>query len=91
MLRGNPPMKASRSFLVFGWAYAFHQDKASSVKVPVANVTLFSSAHLLRENTDSGVPIGPVFLLGLLALAIVAAYASRAAVSLSATSFLMAA
>ncbi|GJY54464.1 hypothetical protein Tco_0446128 [Tanacetum coccineum] len=28
-------------------------DKASSVKVPVANVTLFSSAHLLRENTDS--------------------------------------
>ncbi|GJZ13587.1 reverse transcriptase domain-containing protein [Tanacetum coccineum] len=33
--------------------YAFHQDKASSVKVPVANVTLFSSAHLLRENTDS--------------------------------------
>ncbi|GKG15963.1 hypothetical protein Tco_0358286, partial [Tanacetum coccineum] len=35
------------------WACAFHQDKASSVKVPVANVTLFSSAHLLRENTDS--------------------------------------
>ncbi|GJU10036.1 hypothetical protein Tco_1132432 [Tanacetum coccineum] len=35
------------------WAYAFHQDKASSVKVPVANVTLSSSAHLLRENTDS--------------------------------------
>ncbi|GJY52036.1 hypothetical protein Tco_0442883 [Tanacetum coccineum] len=34
-------------------AYAFHQDKASSVKVPVAKVTLFSSAHLLRENTDS--------------------------------------
>ncbi|GJY32940.1 hypothetical protein Tco_0417409, partial [Tanacetum coccineum] len=38
---------------VLGWAYAFHQDKASSVRVPVANVTLFSSAHLLRENTDS--------------------------------------
>ncbi|GKG60330.1 hypothetical protein Tco_0611931, partial [Tanacetum coccineum] len=35
------------------WAYAFHQDKASSVRVAVANVTLFSSAHLLRENTDS--------------------------------------
>ncbi|GKF67414.1 hypothetical protein Tco_0197093, partial [Tanacetum coccineum] len=35
------------------WAYAFHQDKASSVKVPVTNVTLFSSAHLLRENTNS--------------------------------------
>ncbi|GKD10094.1 hypothetical protein Tco_1189779, partial [Tanacetum coccineum] len=35
------------------WVYAFYQDKASSVKVPVANVTLSSSAHLLRENTDS--------------------------------------
>ncbi|GKA78741.1 hypothetical protein Tco_0785278 [Tanacetum coccineum] len=38
--------------VVESWAYAFHQDKASSVRVPVANVTLFSSAHLLRENTD---------------------------------------
>ncbi|GJU30153.1 hypothetical protein Tco_1173742 [Tanacetum coccineum] len=52
-------------YLHWSWAYAFHQDKASSVKVPVANVTLFSSAHLLRENTDSfhvcyyGVPVGP--------------------------------
>nr|GEX80703.1 retrovirus-related Pol polyprotein from transposon TNT 1-94 [Tanacetum cinerariifolium] len=36
-----------------GLAYAFHQDKASLVRVPVANVTLSSSAHLLRENTDS--------------------------------------
>ncbi|GJW71107.1 hypothetical protein Tco_0128024 [Tanacetum coccineum] len=36
-----------------GWAYAFHQDKASLVRVPVANVTLTSLAHLLRENTDS--------------------------------------
>ncbi|GJW02726.1 hypothetical protein Tco_1561582 [Tanacetum coccineum] len=48
MLCGSPLMKASIS-----WACAFHQDKASSVKVPVANVTLSSSAHLLRENTDS--------------------------------------
>ncbi|GKF96021.1 hypothetical protein Tco_0288756, partial [Tanacetum coccineum] len=68
------------------WAYAFHQDKASSVKVPVENVTLSSSTHLLRENTDSfpvfttGVPVRLVFLLGLLALAMVAVYASRAAV-----------
>ncbi|GKA73610.1 hypothetical protein Tco_0779912 [Tanacetum coccineum] len=67
MLLGNPPMKASRSFSVFGtmlghmtdsywnllcWAYAFHQDKASSVRVPVANVTLVSSALLLERNTD---------------------------------------
>ncbi|GJR58235.1 hypothetical protein Tco_1500397 [Tanacetum coccineum] len=41
------------SFVIIGWAYAFHQDKASSVRVPVANVTLSSLAHLLRENTDS--------------------------------------
>ncbi|GJW48160.1 hypothetical protein Tco_0079806 [Tanacetum coccineum] len=75
-----------------GWAYAFHQDKASSFRVPVANITLFSSAHMLRENTDSvRVPVGPVFLLGLLVPAIVAACASRAAETLSATSFLMAA
>ncbi|GJZ67822.1 putative reverse transcriptase domain-containing protein [Tanacetum coccineum] len=26
---------------IFCWAYAFHQDKASSVRVPIANVTLF--------------------------------------------------
>ncbi|GJV09516.1 hypothetical protein Tco_1347172 [Tanacetum coccineum] len=65
-------------------AYAFHQDKASSVRVPVENVTLSFSAHLLRENTDSfpvfatGVPVGPVFLLGLLSLVIDAACAFRA-------------
>ncbi|GJZ24745.1 hypothetical protein Tco_0562204 [Tanacetum coccineum] len=60
------------------------QDRASSVKVPVTNVTLSSSTHLLRENTDSfpvfatRVLVGPVFLLGLLALAIDAACAFRA-------------
>nr|GEV22928.1 hypothetical protein [Tanacetum cinerariifolium] len=32
-----------------GWVYAFHQDKASSVRVPVANVTLFSSAVVTRK------------------------------------------
>ncbi|GJR10560.1 reverse transcriptase domain-containing protein [Tanacetum coccineum] len=36
------------SFMIIGWAYAFHQDKASSVKVPVANVTLFSQ-HICFE------------------------------------------
>ncbi|GKF09575.1 hypothetical protein Tco_0043799, partial [Tanacetum coccineum] len=36
-----------------GWANEFHQDKASSVRVPVANFTLQSSVQLLRENTDS--------------------------------------
>nr|GEU90287.1 hypothetical protein [Tanacetum cinerariifolium] len=68
-----------------GWAYAFHQDKASLVRVPVANVTLSSSAHLLRENTDSfplfatGVSLDLRFLLGLLVFAMVVASASRAA------------
>nr|GEU80248.1 putative reverse transcriptase domain, ribonuclease H-like domain, aspartic peptidase domain protein [Tanacetum cinerariifolium] len=37
--------------VVASWAYAFHQDKASLVRVPVANVTLSSSADLLRKNT----------------------------------------
>ncbi|GKE22920.1 hypothetical protein Tco_1434432 [Tanacetum coccineum] len=84
---GGVPSIIKLSFVIIGWAYAFHQDKASSVKVPVANVTLFSSAHLLRENTDSvrsnqrmRISLGLVFLLGLLALAMAAVYASRAAV-----------
>ncbi|GJS68814.1 hypothetical protein Tco_0683379 [Tanacetum coccineum] len=69
------------------WAYAFHQDKASSVRVPVANVTLFSSFPVFAI----GFPVGPVFLLGLLVPAIVTACASRAAVTLLATYFLIAA
>ncbi|GJT08912.1 hypothetical protein Tco_0843374 [Tanacetum coccineum] len=67
---------------LFCWACAFHQDKASSVKVPVANVTLFSSAHLLRENTDSF----PVFTAGvpvrLLALAMVAVVRNKSSYDL---------
>ncbi|GJR69485.1 hypothetical protein Tco_0015550 [Tanacetum coccineum] len=31
----------------------FHQNKASLVRVLTANLTLFFSAHLLRENIDS--------------------------------------
>nr|GEW61697.1 hypothetical protein [Tanacetum cinerariifolium] len=64
---------------------AFHQDKASLVRVPVANVTLSSSAHLLCENTDSfplfgtEVSLDSRFLLGLSVFAMVAASASRAA------------
>ncbi|GJR50063.1 hypothetical protein Tco_1400584 [Tanacetum coccineum] len=67
-------------------AYEFYQDRASSVKVPVANVTLFSSAQLLRENTDSvrsnkrmrSSSEVRVYLYRLLALAIDAACAFRA-------------
>ncbi|GJW09869.1 hypothetical protein Tco_1575696 [Tanacetum coccineum] len=89
------------SFVIIGflhrsWAYAFHQDKASSVRVPVANVTLFSSAHLLRENTylvrsNHRISLGPVFLLGLSAFAMAATCASRAAVIPSVISWRMAA
>ncbi|GJV82065.1 hypothetical protein Tco_1517935 [Tanacetum coccineum] len=51
-----------------------------SQSLPVANVTLFSSAQLLRENTDSvRISLGPVFLLGLSAFAMAVACASRAA------------
>ncbi|GKB94606.1 hypothetical protein Tco_0980743 [Tanacetum coccineum] len=39
--------------VVDDWANEFYQDKASSVKVPVANFTLQSSVQLLRRNTDS--------------------------------------
>nr|GEV88318.1 hypothetical protein [Tanacetum cinerariifolium] len=68
-----------------GWAYAFHQDKASLVRVPVANVNLSSSSQLLHENIDSfplfaaGVSLNPRFLLGFSVFAMVAASASRAA------------
>ncbi|GJW83574.1 hypothetical protein Tco_0156719 [Tanacetum coccineum] len=44
----NQPRNGTRSL-----AYEFHHDRASSVKVPVANVTLFSLAQLLQENIDS--------------------------------------
>ncbi|GKE43921.1 hypothetical protein Tco_1471205 [Tanacetum coccineum] len=35
-----------------GWANELYQDKASLVRVPVANFTLQSSVQLLLENTD---------------------------------------
>ncbi|GKB90349.1 hypothetical protein Tco_0962621 [Tanacetum coccineum] len=79
-------------FLDLSWVYAFHQEEASLVRVRVANVTLFSSAQLLRENTDSvRVSLGPVFPLVLSAFAMFADCASRAVATLSATSCLMAA
>ncbi|GJV69181.1 hypothetical protein Tco_1484690 [Tanacetum coccineum] len=34
-------------------AYAFHQERRHRLEVPEANVNLSSSAHMLRENTDS--------------------------------------
>nr|GEX43109.1 hypothetical protein [Tanacetum cinerariifolium] len=58
-----------------GWAYAFHQDKASTVRVPVANVTLFSLFPLFA----TGVSLGPGFLLRLSAFAMAAACDSRTA------------
>ncbi|GJS61038.1 hypothetical protein Tco_0655822 [Tanacetum coccineum] len=87
---GGVPFIIKLLFVIIGWAYAFHQDKASLVRVPVANVTLSSSAHLLRENTDlvrSNQRMSPVFLLG---FSMAAAYASRAAVTPSVISCRMA-
>nr|GFA54328.1 hypothetical protein [Tanacetum cinerariifolium] len=78
-----------------GWANKFHQDKASLVRVPVANFTLQSSVQLLRENTDSVCsnqrmrPTTPYVPLKSKVFAMVAACASRAATTLSATSFLI--
>ncbi|GJT91626.1 hypothetical protein Tco_1080471 [Tanacetum coccineum] len=70
-------------------ANEFHQDKASSVRVPVANFTLQSTTQLLWRNTDSiRASLGPVLVLSVFAM--VAACASKAAKTLSATSFLMA-
>ncbi|GJZ83666.1 hypothetical protein Tco_0648839 [Tanacetum coccineum] len=67
--------------VVGGWAYAFHQDRASLVRVLVAKFPVFATR----------VPVGPMFLLGLLALAIIAACASRATAMLSTISCWMAA
>nr|GEU51750.1 hypothetical protein [Tanacetum cinerariifolium] len=81
--------------VVEGWMNEFHQDKASSVRVPIANFTLQSSVQLLRENTDSVrlnqrmSPTAPSVPLKLKAFAMLAACASRAIATLSATSFLM--
>ncbi|GJV43853.1 hypothetical protein Tco_1428389 [Tanacetum coccineum] len=86
MLRGRPPIKASKSFSLFGTMFGHksgdntYSTKASSVKVPVANVSYFPTNNLLRENTD----LFPVFTAGvlvrLLALTMAAVCASRAAV-----------
>ncbi|GKE98595.1 hypothetical protein Tco_0021946, partial [Tanacetum coccineum] len=67
--------------VVDGWAYAFHQDKASLVRVPVANFPLFAT----------GISLGLVFLLGLSAFAMAATCISRAVAMLLAISCWMAA
>ncbi|GJR25925.1 hypothetical protein Tco_1102157 [Tanacetum coccineum] len=84
------------SFMIIGslhrTANEFHHDKASSVRVPVANFTLLSSVQLLWENTDSvhflatGVPLCLVFLLVSSVFVMVAACASRVTATLLATS-----
>nr|GEY08682.1 hypothetical protein [Tanacetum cinerariifolium]GEY09475.1 hypothetical protein [Tanacetum cinerariifolium] len=80
--------------IVLSWVYAFHQDKASLVRVRVANVTFFSSAQLLRENTDSirsnqtlSWSSVPIEIVGIY---VVAACASSDAVTLLTTNCLMA-
>ncbi|GKE17438.1 hypothetical protein Tco_1425015, partial [Tanacetum coccineum] len=63
--------------------------KLSFVIIGVLLIIVFY--YLLHQPLSYGVPVGPVFLLGLLALAIVAACASRAAAMPSAISCWMAA
>ncbi|GJZ73345.1 hypothetical protein Tco_0637491 [Tanacetum coccineum] len=88
---GGVPSILKRSFMVIGWANEFHQNNASLVSVLTTNLTLFFSAHLLRENTDLVRlnqlmrPTTPSVLLKW------KVYASRAMATLSVTSFLMAA
>ncbi|GJV65799.1 hypothetical protein Tco_1476627 [Tanacetum coccineum] len=83
------------SSIPIGWANEFHQDKASLVRVPVANFILRSSVQLLLENTDSVHsnqrmrPTAPSVPLKLKVFTMVAAYASRAVATLSVTSFLL--
>nr|GEW90416.1 hypothetical protein [Tanacetum cinerariifolium] len=68
-------------------------DRASSVKVPVASFTLQSLIQLLWENTDSVRsnqqmrPTTPFVPLKLKVFAMLATYSSRAATTLSATSY----
>ncbi|GJZ71025.1 hypothetical protein Tco_0634876 [Tanacetum coccineum] len=58
-----------------GWEKEFYQDRASSVKVPVANFNLQSSVQLLQKNTDKVLsnkrmrPIAPSIPLKLIGLA----------------------
>ncbi|GJV84538.1 hypothetical protein Tco_1524436 [Tanacetum coccineum] len=97
ILLGNPPMKASMSFSVFGTMFGHKTANSWNLLIPSDLIGLFYSNRLGvrippgQGIISQGVPVGPVFLLGLLVLAIVAACASRAATTLSATSFLMAA
>ncbi|GKB08752.1 hypothetical protein Tco_0837064 [Tanacetum coccineum] len=102
---GNPPMKAFSSFSVQIVEFIFHLSDFSSGTILVCQKPFQLSpddligliySHRLGVCIPPGqsiirVPLGPLFLLGLLVLAIVAAYASSAVATLSATSFLMAA
>ncbi|GJW59244.1 hypothetical protein Tco_0105975, partial [Tanacetum coccineum] len=89
ILLGNPPMKASRSFSVFGIMFGHKTANSWNLLIPSDLFGLFYSNRLgVSIPPGQGiirVPVGPVFLLGLLVFAIVAACTSRAKVTLSAT------
>ncbi|GKC31590.1 hypothetical protein Tco_1038884 [Tanacetum coccineum] len=73
----NPPMKASRSFLVFDTM--FGHRTVNSWNLLTLGICIPPGQSIISKGT--GIPVGPVFLLGLLVLAIVAACASRAVVT----------
>ncbi|GJT15089.1 hypothetical protein Tco_0873795 [Tanacetum coccineum] len=77
--------------LDLSWAKEFYQDRASSVKVPVANFTLQSLVQLLWENTDLVrsnqriSPTAPSEPLKLIVIFMLATCASKLRLTLSAT------
>ncbi|GJX45173.1 hypothetical protein Tco_0261849 [Tanacetum coccineum] len=84
-------MKASMSFSVFGTMFGHKTANSWNLLIPSDLIGLFYSNRLGvrippgQGIISQGVPVGPVFLLGLLVLAIVAACASRAATTLIST------
>ncbi|GJX07223.1 hypothetical protein Tco_0195155 [Tanacetum coccineum] len=80
MLWGSPSMKASISFLEFGTMFGHKTANSQNLQIPGDPIGLFYSDGLGFPLFATGISLGPVFLLGLSAFAMEAAYASRAAV-----------
>nr|GFA65084.1 hypothetical protein [Tanacetum cinerariifolium] len=78
MLWGSPPMKASIIFSVFGTMFRHKMANSWNFLTPGDPIGLFYSDRLSIPLFTKGISLGPVFLLGLSAFAMAAAYASRA-------------
>nr|GEW69376.1 hypothetical protein [Tanacetum cinerariifolium] len=97
MIWGSPPMKASISLSVFGTMFGHKTANSWNLLTPGDPIGLFYSNRLSvcilpRQGIiGQGFSLGPVFLLGLSAFAMAAAYASRVAATPSVISCRMAA